>query len=67
MHNIDIKHFIFGVEDPALNLIFLLMKKYIMYIKSYKLSFVPKVILNQILQRICADKGNLSYRMFCSK
>ena len=58
---------IVGVEDPALNLIFLIIKKYIIYVRSYKLPFVPQVVVNQILQRICSDKGNLSDRLFCNK
>ena len=67
IYSLDITHFIFGVEDPALNLIFLIIKKYIIYVRSYKLPFVPQVVVNQILQRICSDKGNLSDRLFCNK
>ena len=67
IYSLDITHFIFGVEDPALNLIFLIIKKYTIYVRSYKLPFVPQVVVNQILQRICSDKGNLSDRLFCKK
>ena len=67
IYSVDIQHFIFGVEDPALNLIFLLIKRYIIYVRSYKYLFVPQVVVNQILKRICTDKGNLSDIMFCSK
>ena len=53
IYSLNIQHFIFAVEDPSLNLIFLLIKRYIIHLRSYKLSFVPQVVVNQLLQRIC--------------
>ena len=59
--------FIFGVQNSALNLIILILKKYIIYIRSFKQAFIPNVVVKQILQRVRIDGKTLRTEAFLSK
>ena len=59
--------FIFGVQNSALNLIILILKKYIIHIRSFKQAFIPNVVVKQILQRVRIDEKTLRIETFLSK
>ena len=50
--------FIFGVQNTAINLIILIIKKYAIHIRSYKQAFIPNVVVKQIIQRVRVDEKN---------
>ena len=56
--------FIFGVNNLALNMIFLIVKKYILYVRTFKLAFSSKHVMQQIYDRIIVDKRVLSQYKF---
>ena len=64
---IESEEFIFGVKEPALNTIFLLLKQYIMNTRTYKSVFSPNVLLKRVLRRIYSDKVTQSEANFNKK
>ena len=59
--------FIFGVNNLALNMIFLIVKKYMLYVRTFKLAFSSKHVIQQIYDRIIVDKRLLSQYKFSIK
>ena len=64
---IESEEFIFGVKEPALNTIFLLLKQYIMSTRTHKSVFSPNVLLKRVLRRIYSDKVKQSEATFNKK
>ena len=52
--------FIFGVQDSALNLMFLIIKRVIIRSRTYKQYNLPTVLHRNILRRIICDKAALT-------
>ena len=56
-----------GVENPSQNLILLLIKKYILNVRTYKLRYSIDNIIYQILRRIVLESKTMSFEMFNNK
>ena len=52
------------MNNLALNMIFLIVKKYILYVRTFKLAFSSKHVMQQIYDRIIVDKRVLSQYKF---
>ena len=65
--NTTLQDFIFGVDNTAINAIFLIMKKYVCYVRGYKKHFSNKSLVQQILRRIAVDYKLLSPIKFSKK
>ena len=63
----QVEIFLFGVEDPAQNLIILLIKKYILNVRTYNLKFSINNIMNQIYTRIILESKTMSRERFSNK
>ena len=63
----DIEDFLFGVGHSALNVMILLLKKYILNIRTYKRTFSVTYIAQQIYRRIILDKKTLRAEKFTEK
>ena len=60
----DNENFLFGVEDSAQNVIILLLKKYILNTRTYRLKFTMDYIIQQICRRIVLDKKTMCLEQF---
>ena len=67
VNTIQIANFLFGVDDPALNVIFLILKRYIMNVRSYKNTFSLNNAMNQIYRRIRFENKVLKSKLFNCK
>ena len=67
VQSIDIDNFIFGVQDSAMNLMLLLIKKAIIRSRTYKQYNSPSVLFRNVLRRIIADKAALTDTKFQQK
>ena len=65
--NFNEQEFIFGVQDQALNIIFLIIKYYIILQRGINESFLPHLIIQEIRNRISIDKKNLREPSFKEK
>ena len=63
----EIQSFLFGVEDPAQNVIILVLKKYILNVRTYKLHFSINNIMRQIFRRIILDSKMMNLDRFIKK
>ena len=63
----EIEDFLFGVEHSALNVMILLIKKYILEIRTYNLTFSVSYIMHQIYIRIILDKKTMMCDKFTEK
>ena len=59
--------FLFGVEDPAQNVIILLIKKYILNVRTYKLKFILNNVMHQIFTRIVLESKTMRQEKFTNK
>ena len=66
-NTIQITDFLFGVDDPALNVVFLILKKYIMNVRTYKNTFSLSNAMNQIYRRIMLENKVLKSELFSCK
>ena len=64
---LEIESFLFGVEDPAQNVIILVLKKYILNVRTYKLQFSINNVMRQIFRRIVLDLKTMSWERFIIK
>ena len=64
---IQCEDFIFGVEDSALNLVFLIIKKRLIEAKTYKRKVSINSIENEILKRIYVDRMKMNICKFRRK
>ena len=58
------KEFIFGVEDPAINLIALVIKQYICNVKRYNKMYSLNACLEERYKRIVAEFLSLNIAVF---
>ena len=65
--NMQVENFLFGVEDPAQNPIILLIKKYILNVRTYNLIFSINNIMNQIYKKIILESKTMSWERFSNK
>ena len=65
--DIALEEFVFGVEKPALNTIFLVIKKYILNVRTYKLNYSVDYVLQEIFRRIILDMRRLKRCTFLNK
>ena len=63
----QMESFLFGVEDPAQNVIILLIKKYILNVRTFKLKFSINNIMNQIFTRIVLESKTMIWESFFNK
>ena len=63
----QIADFLFGVDDPALHVIFFILKKYIMNVRTYKSTFSLNNAMNQIYRRIMFENKVLKCELFNCK
>ena len=64
---IQCEEFIFGVEDSALNLVFLIIKKRLIEARTYKRKMSINSIENEILKRIYVDRMKMDICKFRRK
>ena len=65
VNTVQIADFLLGVDNPALNVIFL--KKYIMKVRSYKNTFSLNNAMNQIYRRIMLENKVVKSELFSCK
>ena len=63
----EVENVLFGVDDSALNVITLLLKKYILNARTYKLKLTMAYISQQIFRRIVLDKKTMRLEHFTKK
>ena len=63
----EVENVLFGVDDSALNVIILLLKKYILNARTYKLKLTMAYISQQIFRRIVLDKKTMRLEHFTKK
>ena len=63
----EIEDFLFGLEDSAQNVILLLIKRYILNVRTHKLRFLIIHIFQQIYKRIMLDRKMMSSVKFMEK
>lgn len=67
LRNISREEFIFGVDDCATNLIYLIIKKHISDLRGYQKPFNAEILLRELYKRIIADKNSLTDMSFSVK
>ena len=67
LSQIQCEEFIFGVEDSALNLVFLIIKKRLIEARTYKRKVSINSIENEILKRIYVDRMKMNICKFRRK